>query len=98
MIDTDKAVAAAGGATFTIGGSHSILTSSITDVPIQLLQITGSQFAFEMMFKIFAAIILAIVGGVFGLLGKDLYVYAIKPFFIKKFKPKKHGKDNSKNI
>lgn len=63
MIDTDKAVAASGGAVFTVGGSHSIFTQTITDVPWYLIQITGSQFAFEMMFKIFAAIILAIVGG-----------------------------------
>lgn len=88
MIDTDKAVAVAGGAVFTVGGSHSIFTQTITDAPWYLIQITGSQFAFEMMFKIFAAIILAIVGGVFGLLGKDVYLYIIKPK-IKAFKNKK---------
>jgi hypothetical protein len=84
--------AASGGAVFTVGGNHSIWTERISDVPFELIQITGSQFAFEMMFKIFAAIVLAIVGGVFGLLGKDFYVYIIKPK-IKAFKKQKNYKD-----
>ena len=79
----EKVWAASGGATFTTIGSVDIWKENIIDVPLELLRITGGQFAFEIMLKSFATIILAIFGGIFGMLAKDIYSNLIKPKIFK---------------
>ena len=92
---TDKIVAAVGGGMFAFIPNFDFVKDHIVDIPNYILNITGGQFAADVALRVVATAILAIIGGAFGLAGKDVYVYSIKPFFIKWLKKNNHG---SKNI
>ena len=92
---TDKIVAAICGGMFAFIPNFDFVKDHIVDIPNYILNITGGQFAADVALRVVATAIPAIIGGVFGLAGKDVYVYSIKPFFIKWLKKNNHG---SKNI
>lgn len=72
-----------GGASFGVAGGLTLFP----------LDMTGFIFPLEFALKIFGTIMLASIGGIFGMLARDIYTYYLKPK-IKKFNPKKDGTDN----
>jgi hypothetical protein len=80
----DNFVAAVNGSLFcSVAGQFTV-------VPKIMLQVNAVDFAFEFPVKLFATAILALVGGVLGVLGKDLYADYIRPRLVKRklLKPK----------
>jgi hypothetical protein len=69
---------------FTTGGSFGAIGGVYLDVPGIFLQLNPANFAMEFPVKLVATILLAFVGGVAGLLGKDWYQYNFRPWLQKR--------------
>jgi hypothetical protein len=74
---------------FTAGGSFGAIGGIAMDVPNIIMQLNPAQFAMEFPVRLVATIMLAFLGGVAGLLGKDWYQYNVRPW-LKKRKILKH--------
>lgn len=63
-------------------------------MPGWILNMTGGEFAAQFAVRFVSTILLAIVGGLFGLVGKELYIHIVQPSFKRWLKKRNHGNKN----
>ncbi len=80
----------------TAGFIGGFIVAFSTARPIWTAELT-MWFPTEFLIKFIATIILAAAGGVTGMIVKDVYKYAVKPYFAKKFNIKLRKEDRIDN-
>lgn len=69
---------------FASGSFIGVLSGFALEIPDILIKINPVEFAMEFPVRLIATMLLAFLGGVAGLIGKDWYTYNFKPWLKRK--------------